>query len=151
MFSLFCLSSEITTMVSSKPRSRYINTLIVPRYFCYIFLIFFFFWNMPFPFVQRFRHTMRTVQGSLIISSFVNIIIGYGQAWGNLIRWHKINIAEYLEADGSCNIFENIYLFLQCRIFSPIIVVPVVTLTGLGLFVRGFPLGTVPSLNTISF
>lgn len=60
---------------------------------------------------QRFRHTMRTVQGSLIISSFVNIIIGYGQAWGNLIR-----------------------------IFSPIIVVPVVTLTGLGLFVRGFPL-----------
>lgn len=60
---------------------------------------------------QRFRHTMRTVQGSLIISSFVNIIIGYGQAWGNLIR-----------------------------IFSPIIVVPVVTLTSLGLFVRGFPL-----------
>ncbi|KAJ4871173.1 Nucleobase-ascorbate transporter 3 [Raphanus sativus] len=60
---------------------------------------------------QRFRHTMRTVQGSLIISSFVNIIIGYGQAWGNLIR-----------------------------IFSPIIVVPVVTLTSLGLFLRGFPL-----------
>ncbi|KAG5404872.1 hypothetical protein IGI04_010991 [Brassica rapa subsp. trilocularis] len=36
---------------------------------------------------QRFRHTMRTVQGSLIISSFVNIIIGYGQAWGNLISF----------------------------------------------------------------
>ncbi|CAA7019626.1 unnamed protein product [Microthlaspi erraticum] len=60
---------------------------------------------------QRFRHTIRTVQGSLIISSFVNIIIGYGQAWGNLIR-----------------------------IFSPIIVVPVVTVTSLGLFLRGFPL-----------
>ncbi|CAN8284425.1 unnamed protein product [Cochlearia groenlandica] len=60
---------------------------------------------------QRFQHTMRTVQGSLIISSFFNIIIGYGQAWANLIR-----------------------------IFSPIIVVPVVTLTSLGLFLRGFPL-----------
>jgi nucleobase transporter 1/2 len=54
---------------------------------------------------------MRTVQGSLIISSFVNIIIGYGQAWGNLIR-----------------------------IFSPIIVVPVVSVVSLGLFLRGFPL-----------
>ncbi|KAL1190109.1 Nucleobase-ascorbate transporter 3 [Cardamine amara subsp. amara] len=60
---------------------------------------------------QRFRHTIRTVQGSLIISSFVNIILGYGQAWGNLIR-----------------------------IFSPIIVVPVVSLVSLGVFVRGFPL-----------
>ncbi|XP_010429673.1 PREDICTED: nucleobase-ascorbate transporter 3 isoform X1 [Camelina sativa] len=59
----------------------------------------------------RFRHTMRTVQGSLIISSFVNIIIGYGQAWGNLIR-----------------------------IFTPIIVVPVVSVASLGLFLRGFPL-----------
>ncbi|EOA26844.1 hypothetical protein CARUB_v10022938mg [Capsella rubella] len=60
---------------------------------------------------MRFRHTMRTVQGSLIISSFVNIIMGYGQAWGNLIR-----------------------------IFSPIIVVPVVSVVSLGLFLRGFPL-----------
>ncbi|KFK32504.1 hypothetical protein AALP_AA6G251200 [Arabis alpina] len=60
---------------------------------------------------QRFRHTIRTVQGSLIISSFLNIIIGYGQAWGNLIR-----------------------------IFTPIIVVPVVSVVSLGLFVRGFPL-----------
>ncbi|KAE8715512.1 Nucleobase-ascorbate transporter 3 [Hibiscus syriacus] len=44
----------------------------------------------------------------MIVSSFVNIILGYGRAWGELT--------------------------------SPIVVVPVVCLVGLGLFARGFPL-----------
>ncbi|GMI90648.1 pigment defective embryo 135, nucleobase ascorbate transporter 3 [Hibiscus trionum] len=60
---------------------------------------------------DRFVHGMRTIQGSLIVSSFVNIILGYGRAWGELTRF-----------------------------FSPIVVVPVVSLVGLGLFSRGFPL-----------
>ncbi|KAE8727966.1 Nucleobase-ascorbate transporter 3 [Hibiscus syriacus] len=47
----------------------------------------------------------------MIVSSFVNIILGYGRAWGELTR-----------------------------LFSPIVVVPVVCLVGLGLFARGFPL-----------
>lgn len=67
------------------------------------FLVFYT-WQMLLPFLsgysliicigclQRFRHTIRTVQGSLIISSFVNIIIGYSQAWGNLIRWYRLNV-----------------------------------------------------------
>ncbi|GAA0146894.1 transporter [Lithospermum erythrorhizon] len=59
---------------------------------------------------ERFTHTMRAIQGSLIVSSFINIIIGYGQMWGNLTR-----------------------------LFSPIVMVPVVCLVGLGLFGRGFP------------
>ncbi|KAL4279628.1 hypothetical protein GQ457_03G039240 [Hibiscus cannabinus] len=61
--------------------------------------------------LQRFIHSIRTVQGSMIVSSFVNIILGYGRAWGELTR-----------------------------LFSPIVVVPVVCLVGLGLFARGFPL-----------
>ncbi|KAE8669127.1 Nucleobase-ascorbate transporter 3 [Hibiscus syriacus] len=60
---------------------------------------------------DRFVHGMRTIQGSLIVSSFVNIILGYSRAWGELTRF-----------------------------FSPIVVVPVVCLVGLGLFTRGFPL-----------
>ncbi|KAB2030125.1 hypothetical protein ERO13_D05G202600v2 [Gossypium hirsutum] len=60
---------------------------------------------------DRFVHSMRTIQGSMIVSSFLNIILGYGRAWGELTRF-----------------------------FSPIVVVPVVCLVGLGLFARGFPL-----------
>ncbi|XVE94824.1 hypothetical protein REPUB_Repub02eG0042900 [Reevesia pubescens] len=60
---------------------------------------------------DRFVRGMRTIQGSLIVSSFVNMILGYGRAWGELTR-----------------------------LFSPIVVVPVVSLVGLGLFARGFPL-----------
>ncbi|KAF9611421.1 hypothetical protein IFM89_032090 [Coptis chinensis] len=59
---------------------------------------------------ERFRHTMRAIQGSLIISSFVNIILGYSRAWGH---W--------------------------TRSFSPVVIVPVVCVVGLGLFERGFP------------
>lgn len=59
---------------------------------------------------ERFVHNIRTIQGSLIISSFVSIILGFSKAWGNFTR-----------------------------LFSPIVVVPVVSLVGLGLFARGFP------------
>ncbi|KAH9758429.1 nucleobase-ascorbate transporter 3 [Citrus sinensis] len=60
---------------------------------------------------DRFRHTIRTIQGSLIVSSFINIVLGYSGAWGNLARF-----------------------------FSPIVIVPFVCVVGLGLFMRGFPL-----------
>ncbi|PNY14137.1 nucleobase-ascorbate transporter 3-like protein [Trifolium pratense] len=60
---------------------------------------------------ERFTYTMRTIQGSLIVSSFVNIFLGYSRTWGNL-----------------------------ARLFSPIVIVPVVCVVGLGLFARGFPL-----------
>ncbi|KAJ1397427.1 Xanthine/uracil/vitamin C permease [Sesbania bispinosa] len=53
---------------------------------------------------------MRTIQGSLIVSSFINIILGYSKSWGSLTR-----------------------------LFSPIVIVPVVCLVGLGQFMRGFP------------
>ncbi|XP_027329987.1 nucleobase-ascorbate transporter 3 [Abrus precatorius] len=60
---------------------------------------------------ERFTYTVRTIQGSLIVSSFVNIFLGYSKTWGNLTR-----------------------------LFSPIVIVPVVCVVGLGLFSRGFPL-----------
>lgn len=59
---------------------------------------------------QRFIHNIRTIQGSLIVSSFISIILGYSKLWGNLTR-----------------------------LFSPLVIVPVVSLVGLGLFARGFP------------
>ncbi|CAM8935955.1 unnamed protein product [Rhodiola kirilowii] len=59
---------------------------------------------------QRFIHSMRTIQGSLIVSSFVSIILGYSKVWGHFIRF-----------------------------LSPIVIVPFVSVVGLGLFMRGFP------------
>ncbi|CAK9178602.1 unnamed protein product [Ilex paraguariensis] len=59
---------------------------------------------------ERFVHTMRAIQGSLIVSSFINIFIGFSRAWGHFTR-----------------------------LFSPLVIVPVVCLVGLGLFGRGFP------------
>uniref|UniRef100_A0A7C8YP96 Xanthine/uracil/vitamin C permease n=1 Tax=Opuntia streptacantha TaxID=393608 RepID=A0A7C8YP96_OPUST len=59
---------------------------------------------------QRFLRNIRTIQGSLIVSSFISIILGYSKLWGSLTR-----------------------------LFSPLVIVPVVSLVGLGLFARGFP------------
>ncbi|KAL5999137.1 N-terminal acetyltransferase [Asimina triloba] len=35
---------------------------------------------------ERFLHTMRAIQGALIVSSFLNIIIGYSKIWGKYSR-----------------------------------------------------------------
>nr|XP_043606790.1 nucleobase-ascorbate transporter 3-like [Erigeron canadensis] len=59
---------------------------------------------------ERFHHTMRAIQGALIISSFFNIIIGFSRAWGDFTK-----------------------------LFSPVIIVAYVCVVGLGLFGRGFP------------
>ncbi|PUZ51250.1 hypothetical protein GQ55_6G167300 [Panicum hallii var. hallii] len=58
----------------------------------------------------RFKMTMRAIQGALIISSCIQIILGYSQLW------------------GVCS-----------RFFSPLGMVPVIALGGFGLFERGFP------------
>lgn len=59
---------------------------------------------------ERFVHTMRAIQGSLIVASFVNIVIGYSRLWGYYSRY-----------------------------FSPVVIAPVVCVVGIGLFERGFP------------
>ncbi|GAA0186243.1 transporter [Lithospermum erythrorhizon] len=59
---------------------------------------------------ERFMHTMRAIQGALIVASSIEIILGYSQVWG-----------------------------LFSRFFSPLGMAPVVGLVGLGLFQRGFP------------
>ncbi|GMY38734.1 nucleobase-ascorbate transporter 4 [Fagus crenata] len=59
---------------------------------------------------QRFKQSMRAVQGALIVSSFVQMIVGFFGFW---------------------RIF--------ARFLSPLAAVPFVTLTGLGLFAHGFP------------
>ncbi|XP_031744295.1 nucleobase-ascorbate transporter 2 isoform X2 [Cucumis sativus] len=58
----------------------------------------------------RFLNTMRAVQGALIVSSSIQIILGYSQLWA-----------------------------ICSRFFSPLGMVPVIALVGFGLFDRGFP------------
>ncbi|KAL4588962.1 hypothetical protein LXL04_001863 [Taraxacum kok-saghyz] len=60
---------------------------------------------------DRFIQTMRAIQGALIVASSIQIVAGYSQLWG-----------------------------LFSRFFSPLGMVPVVGLVGLGLFQRGFPM-----------
>ncbi|TKY51045.1 Nucleobase-ascorbate transporter 4 [Spatholobus suberectus] len=59
---------------------------------------------------QRFKQSMRAIQGALLVASLFQIIVGFFGFW---------------------RIF--------ARFLSPLSVVPLVTLTGLGLFVLGFP------------
>ncbi|ERM97670.1 hypothetical protein AMTRI_Chr01g110390 [Amborella trichopoda] len=59
---------------------------------------------------ERFLQTMRAIQGALIVSSSLQIILGYSQIWG-----------------------------ICSRFFSPLNMVPVIALVGFGLFDRGFP------------
>ncbi|RVW31914.1 Nucleobase-ascorbate transporter 2 [Vitis vinifera] len=59
---------------------------------------------------QRFLNTMRAIQGALIVASSIQIILGYSQIWA-----------------------------ICSRFFSPLGMVPVISLVGFGLFDRGFP------------
>ncbi|TVU35054.1 hypothetical protein EJB05_16922 [Eragrostis curvula] len=59
---------------------------------------------------ERFLQTMRAIQGAMIVSSSIQIILGYSQLWG-----------------------------IFSRFFSPVGMAPVVALLGFGLFERGFP------------
>ncbi|MCL7031988.1 hypothetical protein MKW94_017740 [Papaver nudicaule] len=60
---------------------------------------------------QRFLQTMRAIQGAMIVASSIQIILGYSQLWG-----------------------------ICSRFFSPLGMVPVISLVGFGLFDKGFPL-----------
>ncbi|XP_028789710.1 nucleobase-ascorbate transporter 4-like [Neltuma alba] len=60
---------------------------------------------------RRFRQSMRVIQGSLIVASLLQIIIGFFGFWRIFARY-----------------------------LSPLSAVPLVTLTGLGLFAFGFPI-----------
>lgn len=58
----------------------------------------------------RFLNSMRAIQGALIVASSVQIILGYSQLWA-----------------------------ICSRFFSPVGMVPVISLVGFGLLDRGFP------------
>ncbi|WVZ93285.1 hypothetical protein U9M48_039280 [Paspalum notatum var. saurae] len=105
----------------------------------------------------RFRMTMRAIQGALIISSCIQIILGYSQLWGIcsslIIDWQVIFCSFIILALGPLIIhsgfsIEEVGITFRKRqyadtiingFFSPLGMVPVVALAGLGLFERGFP------------
>ncbi|KAF9610132.1 hypothetical protein IFM89_019997 [Coptis chinensis] len=59
---------------------------------------------------ERFLHTMRAIQGALLVASSIPMILGFSGVWG-----------------------------IFSRFFSPLGMAPVVGLLGLGLYNRGFP------------
>ncbi|WRX14296.1 Nucleobase cation symporter 2 family - like 5 [Theobroma cacao] len=60
--------------------------------------------------IGRFKQSMRDVQGALIVASFFTMVIGFFGFWG-----------------------------IFARFLSPLAAVPLVILTGLGLYAHGFP------------
>ncbi|KAL0421313.1 UNVERIFIED_CONTAM: Nucleobase-ascorbate transporter 7 [Sesamum latifolium] len=62
---------------------------------------------------EKFRRTMRGIQGAMIVASTLQIIIGFSGLWRNVTRF-----------------------------LSPLSTVPLVALTGFGLYELGFPLLT---------
>ncbi|KAL0385590.1 UNVERIFIED_CONTAM: Nucleobase-ascorbate transporter 7 [Sesamum radiatum] len=62
---------------------------------------------------EKFRRTMRGIQGAMIVASTLQIIIGFSGLWRNITRF-----------------------------LSPLSTVPLVALTGFGLYELGFPLLT---------
>ncbi|MBA0562094.1 hypothetical protein Golob_007170, partial [Gossypium lobatum] len=59
---------------------------------------------------RRFKASMRDVQGSLIVASFFTMVVGFFGFWRIISRF-----------------------------FSPLAAIPLVILTGLGLYAQGFP------------
>jgi hypothetical protein len=37
--------------------------------------------------LQRFKHTMRTAQGALIVASILNMILGFSTIWGAYAKY----------------------------------------------------------------
>lgn len=108
-----------------------------------------FFYRVIFIFVgifQRFKESVRHIQGALIFASFFQIILGFFgfirifaryiiYGWKLKPFWWCQKLKNY------CLIFELIkdHIYDWCRFLSPLGAVPLVTLTGLGLFAFGFP------------
>lgn len=76
---------------------------------------------------------MRAVQGAVIVASSVQIILGFSQMWAICSRY--IHACCHIKRCRTLMIF-FIFIF---RFFSPVGMVPVIALTGFGLFNRGFP------------
>jgi len=55
----------------------FIRSISVPQLTCFLLL-------------QRFKMTMRAIQGALIISSCIQIILGYSQLWGVCSRYRRV-------------------------------------------------------------
>uniref|UniRef100_A0A6N2M2F2 Nucleobase-ascorbate transporter 6 n=1 Tax=Salix viminalis TaxID=40686 RepID=A0A6N2M2F2_SALVM len=68
--------------------------------------------------LQRFEKTMRGIQGALIVASTLQIVVGFSGLWRNVARFNTL--------------FD--------RLLSPLSAVPLVALSGFGLYEFGFPL-----------
>ncbi|AQL00306.1 Solute carrier family 23 member 2 [Zea mays] len=84
---------------------------------------------------ERFLETMKAIQGALIVSSSIQIILGYSQLWGIFSRSLSFTLRSFLP-----RAIPNLPIYYQVvPFFSPVGMTPVVALLGFGLFERGFP------------
>ena len=83
----------VSVIVVSQPRLQQQNCNFKFSLFSNIFLDIFLhligYWKRSSHVIrlQRFLHTMRAIQGALIVASSIQIILGYSQIWGLLSRY----------------------------------------------------------------
>jgi nucleobase transporter 1/2 len=112
---------------------------------------------------QRFLQSMRAIQGALIVSSSIQIILGYSQLWGIFSRYYfTMPCSSRSNNVGCCTCIsvqirccrgstDGWVMGLTFRFFSPVGMAPVVALLGFGLFERGFPVVWRCSVSDSSF
>ena len=63
--------------------------------------------------LQRFLHTMRAIQGALIVASSIQIVLGYSQIWGLFSRYSSC-MKCVRNFENSKKVFKHLlYVFLQ--------------------------------------
>ena len=83
---------------------------------------------------------MRGIQGAMIVASTLQIVIGFSGLWRNVTRWHASCV--YVSVQWSCLWHKVSNVVQYFRLMSPLSTVPLVALTGFGLYELGFPLVT---------
>jgi xanthine/uracil permease len=105
---------------------------------------------------QRFSRTMRAVQGAVIASSSLHIVLGFSGLWGILIRCvlpleylgqlHWTDILQASQFQHTLDVFAHLMPKWNslCRFLSPIVIAPIIAIAGLGLYEYGFPAVSCP-------
>ncbi|KAK9060266.1 hypothetical protein SSX86_020970 [Deinandra increscens subsp. villosa] len=89
---------------------------------------------------EKFERIMRGTQGALIVASTLQIVLGFSGLWRNITRLVMNQVTNFILFEYS-EFFTSMHFgFSNFRFMSPLSAVPLVALTGFGLYEFGFPL-----------
>ncbi|KAH7550424.1 hypothetical protein JRO89_XS13G0189400 [Xanthoceras sorbifolium] len=86
---------------------------------------------------EKFKRIMRAIQGSLIVASTLQIVLGFSGLWRNVTRF-VLGTLNWV----TCQVMEILvilHVIWKYWFLSPLSAVPLVSLVGFGLYEFGFP------------